>query len=405
LLTLLIFWRLVKTKQSPVEAAVTRIAKIDTFLIRYPDPNDFNFDRQTVVLRAETNDGITGWGEAIAMWPEACRAVQLLIADGLKPILMGENVLATEARWEQMRRHTWWYGEGGLASLAISAIDMALWDIRGKIEGQPLYQLFGGLKKDRLPACASSHVNKATLEECVAEVAGFFEQGFRSCKLGFAKKGKSSIGKNLDKDIEFIKVLRGELGPKAEILVDAGNGVEWDVETAINGANQMLGLGVGWLEEPLYPTHDSEYRQLKAATKLPIASGEREFTVAGYRRLMESSSIDIIGVDPARAEGVTSFAKIDALAGQFHKPSTPMRGARPLPLLLRCTCRWLQRTLACSSLNRLRWSYSRTWSPNQSGIAMAGPIPWIVPDLASTFARMSSKSSPFTAAKSRMRTA
>jgi L-alanine-DL-glutamate epimerase-like enolase superfamily enzyme len=70
---------------------VTRIARIDTFLIRYPDPNDFNFDRQTVVLRAETKDGVTGWGEAIAMWPEACRAVQLLIADGMKPILVGDR--------------------------------------------------------------------------------------------------------------------------------------------------------------------------------------------------------------------------------------------------------------------------------------------------------------------------
>jgi L-alanine-DL-glutamate epimerase-like enolase superfamily enzyme len=302
-----------------LEAGVTRLAKIDTFLIRYPDPNDFNFDRQTVVLRAETKDGVTGWGEAIAMWPEACRAVQLLIAEGMKPILVGEDALATEARWRQMRRHTWWYGEGGLASMAISAIDIALWDIRGKIEGRPLYQLLGGLKKHRLAACASSHVNKATVEECVAEVASFFEQGFRSCKLGFAKKGKSSIGRNLDKDIEFIQALRAALGPKAEILVDAGNGVQWDVETAINAANQMLELGVGWLEEPLYPTHDAEYRQLKAATRMPIASGEREFTVAGYRRLMESGSVDIIGVDPARAEGVTGFAKVDALAGQFHK--------------------------------------------------------------------------------------
>ena len=302
-----------------LEAGVTRLAKIDTFLIRYPDPNDFNFDRQTVVLRAETKDGVTGWGEAIAMWPEACRAVQLLIADGMRPILIGEDALATEARWEQMRRHSWWYGEGGLASMAISAIDIALWDIRGKIEGRPLYQLLGGLKKERIAACASSHVNKATVEECVAEVASFFEQGFRSCKLGFAKKGKSSIGRNLDKDIEFIQALRAALGPKAEILVDAGNGVQWDIETAINAANQMLELGVGWLEEPLYPTHDAEYRQLKAATGMPIAGGEREFTVAGYRRLMESGSVDIIGIDPARAEGVTGFAKVDALASQFHK--------------------------------------------------------------------------------------
>jgi L-alanine-DL-glutamate epimerase-like enolase superfamily enzyme len=298
---------------------VTRIARIDTFLIRYPDPNDFNFDRQTVVLRVETKDGVTGWGEAIAMWPEACRAVQLLVTDGMKPILVGESALATEARWEQMRRHTWWYGEGGLASMAISAIDMALWDIRGKIEGRPLYQLLGGLKKDRLPACASSHVNKETVEECVAEVAGFFEQGFRSCKLGFAKKGKSNVGKNLNNDLEFIQALRAALGPKVEILIDAGNGVQWDVATAINAANRMLELGVGWLEEPLYPTHDAEYRQLKAATKMPIASGEREFTAAGYRRLMENGGVDIVGVDPARAEGVTGFAKINALAGQFHK--------------------------------------------------------------------------------------
>ena len=298
---------------------MSRIARIDTFLIRYADPNDFNFDRQTVLLRAETRDGVTGWGEAIAMWPEACRAVQLLIAEGLKPLVVGEDAAATEALWERMRRHTWWYGEGGLASMAISAIDMALWDIRGKLEGRPLHQMLGGLKRNRLPACASSHVNKATVEECVAEVAGFFEQGFRSCKLGFAKKGKSEIGKDLDKDIEFIRALRAALGEEAEILVDAGNGVQWDIVAAIKAANEMAALGVGWLEEPLYPTFDAAYRELKAATKMPIASGEREFTVAGYRRLMEGGSVDIIGVDPARAEGVTGFAKIDALANRFQK--------------------------------------------------------------------------------------
>ena len=154
----------------------------------------------------------------------------------------------------------------------------------------------------------------------MAEVVGFFEAGFRSCKLGFAKKGESNIGGDPDTDVSFIRALRAALGDEAGILVDIGNGVRWDADTAISVANRMHALGIGWYEEPLYPTDDAGYRRLREATKVRIASGEREFTEAGYRRQMEFvQAIDVYGVDPARVEGITGFRRVDALATHYGK--------------------------------------------------------------------------------------
>lgn len=196
---------------------------------------------------------------------------------------------------------------------------MALWDIAGKIAGKPLYELLGGLKHQRLPANASSHVNKQGEAACVAEVVGFFEAGFLSCKLGFAKKGLSDIGGDPDTDVSFIRALRGALGEDAPILVDIGNGVRWDVDTAIDVANRMAAYKIGWYEEPLYPTDDAGYKKLAAATSVRIASGEREFTEAGYRRQMELGAVEVFGVDPARVEGITGFRRVDDLATKFNK--------------------------------------------------------------------------------------
>ncbi len=298
---------------------MSAIAKIEPIPIAYPDPNDFGTIRRTVLVRVETEDGIVGWGECIAMWPEACKAVATVISQGLLPQLMGDRADDIDIAWEKMRRHVWWYGEGGIASLAISGVDMALWDIAGKIAGKPLYELFGGLKHKRLPANASSHVNKKGEAACVAEVVDFFESGFMSCKLGFAKKGESNIGGDPDTDVNFIRALRHALGDEAGILVDIGNGVRWDVDTAISVANRMGEYNIGWYEEPLYPTDDAGYKKLAASTKVRIASGEREFTEAGYRRQMELGAVEVFGVDPARVEGITGFRRVDALASRFNK--------------------------------------------------------------------------------------
>ncbi len=299
---------------------MSRIDRIEAIPVAYPDPNDFGTTRRTVLVKVATRDGVVGWGEAIAMWPEACRAVKTLIEEGLAPVVSGMDAADTQAAWEAMRRHVWWYGEGGIASMAVAGVDMALWDIAGKLKGQPIHALLGGLKQDRLRANASSHVNKKGEAACVAEVVGFFEAGFPSCKLGFAKKGESDIGGDPDTDVSFIRALRAALGEKAEILVDIGNGVRWDADTAISVANRMAEYRIGWFEEPLYPTDDAGYRKLKAGTQVRIASGEREFTEAGYRRQMEFvQAVDVYGVDPARVEGITGFARVDALCSAHGK--------------------------------------------------------------------------------------
>ncbi len=316
------------------------VARIRPIPIAYPDPNDFGTIRRTVLVRVQTADGVVGWGECIAMWPEACKAVATIISEGLAPLVEGQDATDTAGIWNRMRQHIWWYGEGGIASMALSGVDMALWDIAGKIAGKPLHDMLGGLKHERLIANASSHVNKKGEAACVAEVVGFFEAGFRSCKLGFAKKGESNIGGDPDTDVSFIRALRKALGPDAPILVDIGNGVKWDVDTAISVANRMAEYDIGWFEEPLYPTDDAGYKKLAASTSVRIASGEREFTAAGYRRQMEMGAVEVFGVDPARAEGITGFRKVDALASRFaktinaHAWSTAITSAASLHLSL-----------------------------------------------------------------------
>ncbi len=219
-----------------------RIVGLESFILRWPEPNDFNNERMTLLLRVDTDAGISGWGEAIAMWPEACRATQAIVADGFAPLLTGRDPRETEACWRAMKAHSWWYGEGGIAAFAISAIDMALWDIAAKDAGQPLYALLGGGAHSALPACASLHVNHPTIEDSVAAIKGYIDGGFRSAKLGLGKRGASKAGRDPDYDVALVAALREALGPEPQIMVDGGNGVTWDLETAIATTRRMEAL-------------------------------------------------------------------------------------------------------------------------------------------------------------------
>lgn len=318
-----------------------RIGQVQSYVIRYADTNDHASLRQTVLVRVETTDGVVGWGEGIAMWPEACRATKILIDTGFAPLLKEAGEIGVAEAWEKMRAHAWWYGEGGIACFAYSALDMALWDIAGKIAQKPLYELLGGKVHDSLPAYSSSHVNKATRTLCVDEVVGYQAEGYSGAKLGFAKRGQSNIGQDPSNDVAFVRELREALGEDFEIIIDIGNGVKWDRATGISTARRMADYKIGWIEEPFYPTRIDDYKALKTALPdMPIGTGEREFTVTGYQRLIETGTVDVLGVDPSRAEGVTGFAKIDKLCGaagitiNAHAWSTAILSAASLHLSL-----------------------------------------------------------------------
>lgn len=295
------------------------VRSVEPIILRYPEPNDFNNMRMTVLVRLETSAGGAGWGEGIAMWPEACRATAAIIAEGFAPLIVGHPIGEIDAAWWKLKRHAWWYGEGGIASFAHSAIDMALWDAWGHELGQPLCNLLGGRVQQHLPANATMHVNKATLDENIAEIAGHIAAGFRSVKLGLGKRGLAQIGPEVDSVVDFIAAVRGALGPVPGIMVDIGNGIRWDPAQAIRAAQALEAQGVSWIEEPLYPADLEGYRRLRAATRLPIASGEREWTVEGYKRLLASETVDVFGIDPGRAEGVTGFRAVTRLIEAAHR--------------------------------------------------------------------------------------
>lgn len=296
-----------------------KIKAMRPFILRWPEPNDFNHERMTVLLRVDTDAGTSGWGEAIAMWPEACRATVAIIADGFAPLLSGRDPLEVDACWQAMKAHSWWYGEGGIAALAISAVDMALWDIAAKEAGKPLSDLLGGAVHDALPACASLHVNRPTIDDSVAAIAGYIEGGFRSAKLGLGKRGASRAGRDPDYDVALVEALRQAIGPEPDIMVDAGNGTRWDLDTAIRTTLQMEAFGIKWMEEPLHPSLVAEHKAFKAAVHTLVAAGEREWGLAGYRRWIESGAIDVFGIDPARVEGVTGFRAIASAVEEAGK--------------------------------------------------------------------------------------
>ena len=293
-----------------------QITRVEAFPLRYPEPNDNQNIRYITLARVETDDGTVGWGECISQWPESAQAVKTVIERGLAPVLLGRDPRQTEAIWLAMKAHTWWYGEGGIASFALSALDMACWDLKGKALGVPLYQLLGGKVHAKLRACASTHPNKATIDALAGELAGYARQGYTALKVGFGKRGEARLGVDAQRDIAFVQAAREAIGPGVDLMVDIGNGVRWDTAHAIRMARAFEPFGIRWFEEPLHPDNDEGYARLRHAVDLPIATGEREWTVAGYRRLIRSGVADIIMVDPGRAEGVSGFQKVIALTAQ-----------------------------------------------------------------------------------------
>jgi L-alanine-DL-glutamate epimerase-like enolase superfamily enzyme len=296
-----------------------RIKKINAFPLRYPEPNDHNNTRYIMLVRVETDDGAVGWGEAITMWPEASRAARTIVEDGLGPILIGRDPRDTYGSWLAMKEQSWWYGEGGIASFALSALDIALWDLKGQALGVPLYQLLGGKVNDRLRACVSTHPSKSTIDAMAQEFAAFVEQGYTAVKVGFGKKGDARLGYEPKRDIAFVAAVRQAIGDNVDFMVDYGHPVRMEVTQAIRMAREFERFGIRWIEDPLRTLDWEGYAQLRAAIQTQIATGEDLWTVADYHRLVQAGFADVILVDPGRAEGITGYLKVQEMAALRHR--------------------------------------------------------------------------------------
>ncbi len=288
-----------------------RIRTVTPVSVAYPEPNDNNNTRYLTLCRIEADDGTVGWGESITQWPESARATGVMI-EGLATLLVGHDLLDNVEHWRRLKRHTWWYGyQGGIASFALSAIDIALWDLKGKILGLPLVTLLGGAHRDRLPVIASTHAFNASIEY-EAERHGRYvrEEGYQGVKIGFGKRGDTRLGYEFARDVTFMRLLREAVGPDADIMLDRGQSLPWDVGHAIKLVNACEEYGLRWIEEPLEPQDIEGFRKLRPHVKTLIATGEREWNVAAYQRLIDTGIVDVVGCDPGRAEGITGFSKL-----------------------------------------------------------------------------------------------
>lgn len=319
---------------------MARIESVEPVPIAYPEPNDAGATRHLCLVKVVTDTGMVGWGEAVTMWPESTAATVELVR-GLGELLIGEDPVDNVACWRRLKQHAWWYGHGGgLASFAIAALDIALWDLKGKVLGLPLVQLLGGAVRERLPAVASCHAFKPSIDDLAAEAGSWIEAGYHGVKVGFGKRGEAHLGYDHDRDVAYVEAVRGAMGPGAWLMIDVGVSVQWDLPTAIRRAQAFDRFGLSWLEEPLGAWDPEGYAQLRAATRAEIAYGEREWQLDGYQRLLATGTVDVVGVDPGRAEGVTGFWQIaELVAGRgrtvnAHAWSAPFVTAASLAVSL-----------------------------------------------------------------------
>jgi len=285
----------------PADAGPTRrraLAEIgDRHICAYPP------QAQSCLVKITAEDGTVGWGEGHA--PLGPRATVAVVQDVLAPLLIGEDPLAIEMLWERMYGSMRLRGHvAGYQLEAIAGVDIALWDLAGKLVGLPAYRLLGGPFTTTLPAYASG-VPGATVEERAASAERFIADGYTAMK--------ASIGRgSLDEDLGAVAALIQAVDGRADVLVDAHGA--YASHTALYVGRELQRRGVRWLEDPLPPEDVEGYVALSAALEMPIAAGETECTRWQFEERLRQKAVDLILPDICRAGGITEGRKIATVA-------------------------------------------------------------------------------------------
>ena len=297
-------------KITHVESHIVRVP-LDEPLANGPTPKEAT--QAFVTLRLGTDEGVEGIG--ISFFGGAAMSGALKAAiDGLAALAVGENPLQIERIVGKLRGAAASSGPGGIFTLALSAIDIALWDIRGKVLNQPVSRLIGGFR-DKVPTYASGALMRGfPLAHVEKAAARLVEKGFRQMKTQLALPGDT----NPELEVERIRVVRNAVGPKIDVMCDINQ--RWDVRQAISIGSRVEEYHLFWLEDIV--AHD-DYPGLAAvadALATPIAAGEYVYGLVPFRHMLEARSVDIVMVDVLRAGGISQWVKIAGMAEAFNLP-------------------------------------------------------------------------------------
>jgi L-rhamnonate dehydratase len=355
-----------------------RITDVETLILRLPETLDVGDSSQDLlVVRVHTDTGLIGIGEADTS-PEVGRAVidaplSHQVCRGLRGVVVGRDPFDRGALWREMYGATMFYGRGGAAAQAISAIDLALWDLAGKETGRPVYQLLGGAMRPQVRAYASVLMPDEPAE-AEALVRSLVAEGFGAVKLGWG-----GLGRDLPTDEALVAAaIRGAAANggasgavPADIMIDtAGHSWRHDFRYVERLAMILAELGVFWLEDPFPPDDYASYARLRVPG-LRIAAGEEECTPAGFERLLGTGGIDVVQPDPSRAGGLTGCVRVAERADSLGIALAPHAWSSPL---VRASALHL-----CAAMpNALMLEFSRNPSPFErvfdTGMARIGGI-------------------------------
>ncbi|HEX5605379.1 MAG TPA: mandelate racemase/muconate lactonizing enzyme family protein, partial [Candidatus Binatia bacterium] len=292
-----------------------KISDVQTIRLRAPIPAEgqvfsrsgVRSTRSTTLLRVETDEGISGIGSASGN----ADLIELIVARVIKPLIVGMDPTDIEAMWDKayVRGGHKEFGSRGIGVVALSGVDIALWDILGKVRGLPVYQLLGGKCRERVPVYAT-----ALYPEEPAKVAcrarAFAEQGFYGVKI--------KVGFDLDQDIRIVRAVRNELGKNFTVMTDANQG--YSIDVALKAADAFADCGAYWLEEPLFVEDIEGHTILRERGRTPIAVGENLHTRYAFENFIVRGAVDFIQPDVARAGGISEIRKITALASTYKVP-------------------------------------------------------------------------------------
>ncbi len=315
-----------------------KIDKIICQILRVRSVEKKTASSQDVVLvRVLSDNGLEGIGEADAS-PEVVKSIvdapfSHNIACGLREILLGENPLETERLWQKMYRRTQYFGRSSVTIAAMSAVDMALWDLKGKHFGEPIHRLLGGKQHDRIKAYASILFGRdgQLTEEIGRRWVG---AGYQAVKFGWEPMGECE-----SLDLELVRGARAGVGDDAALLIDAG--CVWDARTALQRAHAFAEFKIGWLEEPLRPGDVEGYAWLRDRSPVPIAAGEAECGRESFRPLIDRHALDVYQVDLSRngfTDGAYIRSRVEEIGARLcnHCYTSPVTVAASLHWLATC---------------------------------------------------------------------
>src|SRR5947209_18447621 len=271
-----------------------------------------------LIVEIFTDSGHVGIGNA-ALSP---RVTKQLIDLYLKPLLIGRDPFDSEFLWQHMYRQTMAFGRKGIGMVAISAVDIAIWDILGKAASQPVFKLLGGRTKKKIPVYASKLYSQP-LDKLAEEARSYKEQGYRAMKMRFGW-GPLVGAVGMQRNVDLLRTIREAIGYEIDLMADAYMG--WTLDYARRMLPLLEPYRLRWVEEAVIPDDIHGYAALKAMGRIPIAGGEHEYTIYGFRELLEAKAVDYIQFDTNRVGGITQARKIAALAESHSVPVVPHAG-------------------------------------------------------------------------------